>query len=546
MKEKEKDKHTFILTSPLRTKLSFASLPKEKLVLKLERMKKSLVLSLLIFLLSGCASRRAPSSVSSPLPAPAGKDCSYNVETDYLIKVDVFDNKPIYRDSNWYGDKEASTFVLIKRNAGIPAWKVMGGYGGGEMDEIGRTIPDADPDNPDGQGKRVFIGLGHCRGKPGETCLDPLPQNTLFVVQTEGAQPPDLPRDESAPGYWWTFKVYYDLSAFEGDGTPKNENLPSWIKNCVGGDRRRKEAVAATLTTSEEHPQFLAKSSIVPLSPLPSHWDEVKEFYKFDKTVSPYPPDVLEKLGTLVYKDQNFDVFYTLHPEGWLHLISPDAPQTSFQYEPVVQVVPQGKTLQLGTFNPMKKFVYEWWTPSCKPVIYLYPEKPLILSIFLRPFGFITKSEPHYSWFSGWRNFWAFPSGKLIYRGEEYDYLYYEGRIINVKVPKRGWIVKRNELSGFFDRTLPKLGLRGREIDDFKEYWLKRLKKDLYFVTFLPREEIERVEKMHISVKPNTLIRVRLYFKALDEPIEVSPPTFPNVPERKGFTVVDWGGFVRE
>lgn len=504
-----------------------------------------LLLFLVSLLLAGCAS--GSYFISSPPPLPVGKDCSYHVEPDSLIKVDVYDDKPIYRDPNWYGDKETATFVLIKRNAGIPAWKVWGGYGGGEMEEIGVTVPDVDPDNPDGQGKRVFIGLGHCRGKPGETCLDPLPQSILFVVQTEGAKPPNLPREESSPGYWWFFNVYYDLSAFRGDGTPKDENLPSWIKNCVGGDQRG-QGVQTTGALAEEitPPTFINKEAIVPLSPLPPHWEDLEEVYVFTYKVLPYPADVLEKIGTINYRGTTFDVFYTLSPEGFIHLVSQEDTQICFQYEGIAKTVPRGKTLQLGTFHPYKKFIYEWWTPSCKPVIYLYPPKPTLLSVVLQPFGLITKSRPHYPLSSGWRNLLAFPSGKIIYREKEYPSLYYEGWIVNVKVPTQGWVVRREDLFSFFEKILPRLGLREKEIFEFQDYWLGRLKKDLYFITFLSQEEINRIEPMEIVPQPETTIRVRLFFKALEKPIVTFPPPLPEIPKREGFTVVDWGGFVKE
>ena len=513
-------------------------------------MVKKLLLLALAISLSGCTTGGFPAAGVPSSPAPVGKDCTYNLETDSLITVDILPEKEAL-----YKDKEETVWALVKRDAPIPAWKVWSGYGGGEMEEIGTTTPDADPDNPDGFGKRVFIGLGHCQGEPGETCLDPLPQTTLFVVQREGASSPPFPRgDPTAPGYWWYFSAYFDLGQLPPN--PTNDDLPCWIRQCIGGDVREKgcrENVSSqgVLEDSEDLPPvFVNKANIIKID-TPLHWDEVEDFYRFQHSIN-FAPDQnwAEKIGALSAKlgdtPTEFDVWYTLD-EGLLLLDPKNEEGEYYQYEPLEQLLkPRGKSLQLGTFNPVRKFIYEWWTPSCKPVIYLYPERQVSLSVFLKPFGVITKSDPFYSWLFGWRNILAFPSGKLIYRGKEYSSLYYEGRIINVKVPSAGWVVKKESLSKFFDDILPKLGLNQKEAFEFKDYWLKRLKENLYFVTFLPKEEIERIEPMEISIKPDTTIRVRLFFRAINKPIGVPRPTFPEVPKRKGFTVVEWGGFYKE
>ena len=512
---------------------------------------KKLLLLAFIISLSGCASGGFPATSTPASPAQVGKDCTYNLETDSLVTVDILPDKEAL-----YKDKENTIWALVKRDAPIPAWKVWSGYGGGEMEEVGTTKPDADPNNPDGLGKRVFIGVGHCQGEPGKTCLDPLPQTTLFVVQREGASPPNVPpdtNDVTAPGYWWHFSAYFDLGQLPPN--PTNDDLPCWIKKCIGGNVREKgcqEDVSGqgVLATEDSPPAFVNKANIVKTG-TPSHWDEIKDFYRLEHSIN-FAPDQnwAEKVGTLQAKLKDtpteFDVWYTLD-EGFLLLDPKNEKGEYYQYEPLEQLLkPKGRSLQLGTFNPLKKFIYEWWTPSCKPVIYLYPKEPIELSVILRPFGIITKSSPFYPWPLGWKNILAFPSGKLIYQQEEYDSLYYEGRIINLKVPTEGWVVKKEELPSFFEEILPKLGLNSRETSEFKDYWLKRLKKDLYFVTFLPREEIERVEPIEISTNPKTFIRVRLFFKAIDRPIYVPPLDFPEVLERKDFTVVDWGGFYKE
>ena len=46
---------------------------------------------------------------------------------------------------------------------------------------------------------------------------------------------------------------------------------------------------------------------------------------------------------------------------------------------------------------------------------------------------------------------------------------------------------------------------------------------------------------MNVSPKPDTLIRIFLTIKKIDSPIEIKEQKLEHH-ERKGFTVVEWGG----
>ena len=54
-------------------------------------------------------------------------------------------------------------------------------------------------------------------------------------------------------------------------------------------------------------------------------------------------------------------------------------------------------------------------------------------------------------------------------------------------------------------------------------------------------EEIENDMPLEIEPKPDTVIRVMMVFKGLRMPLEVIEQEL-ETPERKGFTVVEWGG----
>ena len=124
-------------------------------------------------------------------------------------------------------------------------------------------------------------------------------------------------------------------------------------------------------------------------------------------------------------------------------------------------------------------------------------------------------------------------------------------------IPKKGWVIKKQNLASFFDEILPQTGLNQKESRDFTEYWIPRLENeistDYIFTTFIPESQINEIDSFEISslssprtsnLEPRTSIRVRAYFKPLEEWEEISPQTLPSPPDRKGFTLVEWGGIL--
>ncbi len=84
-----------------------------------------------------------------------------------------------------------------------------------------------------------------------------------------------------------------------------------------------------------------------------------------------------------------------------------------------------------------------------------------------------------------------------------------------------------------------------KETAEFKDYWLKALPQSpYYFIGLIPQNELNTLEPLQITPKEDTLIRVRLYFEALDKYKIVKAPQI-RTPQRTGFTVVDWGGMVK-
>ncbi len=218
------------------------------------------------------------------------------------------------------------------------------------------------------------------------------------------------------------------------------------------------------------------------------------------------------------------------------------------------------KTVQLRAFTPFPVQPWGWWTPECKPAVYLYPEKEMLVNVQVAiTNGFLTYTDPLYPK-GGWSVF-ARPNGSLQYFGNNFSdskgkvnyatgifpYLYYEGKVADsaVQKPEEGYVIAYENLANFYDEILPKLGLNPKESQEFQDYWLKALPNaSYYFIGIIPQEQLNENEPLTITPKEDTMIRVRLYFEQREKFSVVTPPTL-KTPTRNGFTVVDWGGMVK-
>ena len=176
-----------------------------------------------------------------------------------------------------------------------------------------------------------------------------------------------------------------------------------------------------------------------------------------------------------------------------------------------------------------------------KPIIYLYPKETTELTVKLGKPENITYSYPKYV--DGW-NVIANIDGTLIdknTRRELYS-LYWEGINSEQFNLDEGFVVKGNETIEFLEEKLAILGLNEREAEEFIVYWLPILEKNEYnYIRFATIDEINKNMPLEFSVKPDTIIRVLMQYKALDNYIEVKEQKL-ETPERTGFVAVEWGG----
>ncbi|MEK7073203.1 MAG: hypothetical protein AAB974_02065 [Patescibacteria group bacterium] len=232
-------------------------------------------------------------------------------------------------------------------------------------------------------------------------------------------------------------------------------------------------------------------------------------------------------------------------------------------YETATAYVPQGETpLTFEAFVAGRPLFY-WKDPfnrwvrftrldtlpavECgKPVIYLYPEKEMSVSVRVGLKGNMTVSEPPHGT-TGWK-VTARPDGYVVNAadGKTYPNLFWEGTGVGYQTPKQGFVVKTAEADAWLTNTLATIGFTERESAEFREFWVPRLPKMPYtFITFVPQADFDRDAPLMISPRPDKVYRVFMEYRGLEAPISVKPLALPKI-ERTGFTVVEWGGALKK
>ncbi|MDD5289616.1 MAG: hypothetical protein PHT40_00255 [Patescibacteria group bacterium] len=193
-----------------------------------------------------------------------------------------------------------------------------------------------------------------------------------------------------------------------------------------------------------------------------------------------------------------------------------------------------------GNFN--EKTCPSFCILDYKPVIYLYPPQKQQVNVKINYAGNFVVTYPEYN--NGW-NVTAYPDGKIISLADnkEYSYLFWEGNPNNVNYDlSSGFVVEGKNTIDFLQAKLKDLGLTAKEYNEFIVYWYPQMMNNKYnLIHFATKEEYNDRAILNITPKPDSMLRVFMVFKKLDEKIETNPQEIMSF-ERKGFTVVEWGG----
>ncbi len=192
---------------------------------------------------------------------------------------------------------------------------------------------------------------------------------------------------------------------------------------------------------------------------------------------------------------------------------------------------------------------------AAKPVIYLYPEKPMFVNVKITTPGRFVDHIPPLEFFgndngvaiAGWTGVMAYPSGDLFYKNSNYKELFYDTSLSYVKAPDHGIFIERRNLKNELSKFVKGLGLNDWEAEEFTSYWVPKLyglNKKYIFTSVVDQGEKMRVDKVEITPTPDTFIEFMAYFNGVDEVFASKPLTLSKAPERKGFTAVEWGGVI--
>lgn len=174
-----------------------------------------------------------------------------------------------------------------------------------------------------------------------------------------------------------------------------------------------------------------------------------------------------------------------------------------------------------------------------KPVIYLYPEEELDVTVKLDYAGKLTCTYPSYD--DGW-SVTAHPDGALTDAdGEVYNYLYWEGAGSIDYDFSQGFCVAGSNTAVFLEDALAQLGLTRREANEFIVYWLPRMQENPYNLISFQSDTYTQAAQLSIAPAPDTLLRVFMAWKPLNKAVDIPAQTLTS-PTRTGFTVVEWGG----
>jgi hypothetical protein len=180
-----------------------------------------------------------------------------------------------------------------------------------------------------------------------------------------------------------------------------------------------------------------------------------------------------------------------------------------------------------------------------KPVIYLYPEKEMDISVNLK-----FDSEELYTWPKvdanlGW-SVNAKPDGMLTdAAGNEYPYLFWESETTDYKWVdfSDGFVIKAEDTENFLRDKLKYLGLNSREFTDFITFWAPRLRQNKYNLIRFETAGYNNAMPITVHPAPESMQRIFMVYKALDAPIDLPTQTLQSF-SRKGYTVIEWGGMV--
>lgn len=209
-----------------------------------------------------------------------------------------------------------------------------------------------------------------------------------------------------------------------------------------------------------------------------------------------------------------------------------------------------GHTVEINFY--LRDLIIEQENPipiiAYKPVIYMYSNRLIDVSVGLNVRGHLTFTYPEIG--QGW-NVTAGQNG-IVNKvdNQKLPYLFWEGALEPLKPIRtndqlNGWVIHSDSLIRFMEKQLSLLGLNRTEQTDFITFWCPKMMNYRYlFIQFLvDKDYTNQIAELLIQPKPDSLRRIFMLFTGFQErpAFETIPQSFEKY-ERKGFSVLEWGG----
>ena len=216
--------------------------------------------------------------------------------------------------------------------------------------------------------------------------------------------------------------------------------------------------------------------------------------------------------------------------------------------------------LHSGEFEKDMSKLEQWWaelmlklllrskTPdgvNClKPNIYLYYDNTgtTIQVQFAQP-ELLTTSIPDYD--TGW-SVTNLGNGKLAgEEGSTYDYLFYESVTSKALFQREaGYHISAAEREEAFRDILTAMGFTPAEIDDFVEFWCRRLDDGVDYIMY-PQDTatVDLAMPVTVTPEPDHMERIWFVFEQ-DEGQQAATPETIVLERDDSRTVIEWGGMV--
>jgi len=215
------------------------------------------------------------------------------------------------------------------------------------------------------------------------------------------------------------------------------------------------------------------------------------------------------------------------------------------------------KQLQLGTFvpvqpkrarkNPRSECEAEWEKKgypnyeACEACpIYVYSDEG-IKDVSIRPLTPISEVSSNMPLQNGSWNFQADEAGKLSSGGKTYENIDFYFPRSDFKVPEKGWIIMRDEMSQKLKTIAHSIGFTERETNDIIKHFEANVNMDTFFLGVLDQNEGKKILDLEVMPSPDSVVSILFYVRDLSgQSIKKPAPDMTSF-SRKDYSVVTWG-----